>query len=487
MTAKEDGKTNGAGTSVGLKRELGLFSAINLILAVMIGSGIFVSPASALRYSGSVGMCVIVWAVCGVVSLLGALTFAELGTVIPRSGAEYAYFMDSFGPLHKFWGPLPAFLYSWLMVVVIRPAEVAVIILTFSEYLCQPVMDLLCMEDPEASQTVIKYIAIVALGLMTYINVASVKLYVIVQNVFGSFKVLACLIVICGGVYELYMGHTENLFRGFEGTSFKPKDIALAFYSGLWAYDGWCTVTVVTEEIKKPEVNILRSIAISVPIVTLLYVFMNIAYMTVLSIPEMMESKAVAVTFGERVLGPFSFIIPLGVALSTFGCALSVQFGVTRLCYVAGQDGFMLKNFSYVHYKRHTPSPAVVFQGIVAFLFIISGDIVQLIEFASFLIWVSYGTAMVSLLILRKTKADVPRPYKVPIWIPIFILLVALYLSITPIVTDPDPMYFFALGFGLAGVPIYYWCIYKGRRPRKMMNKLTYWIQILFEVVPPED
>lgn len=170
---------------------------------------------------------------------------------------------------------------------------------------------------------------------------------------------------------------------------------------------------------------------ISVPIVTALYVCMNIAYMSVLSVQEMVGAQAVAVTFGERILGPFSFIIPLGVALSTFGCALSVQFGVTRqesffalhfrrqfvifsrLCYVSGQDGFMLKSFSFVHYKRHTPAPAVAFQGLVAFLFIASGDIVRLIEFASFMIWVSYGTAMVSLLVLRRTRSKVPRPYKV--------------------------------------------------------------------------
>ncbi|XP_066250224.1 b(0,+)-type amino acid transporter 1-like [Euwallacea similis] len=471
---------------VGLKRELGLFSAVNLILAVMIGSGIFVSPAPALKYSGSVGMCAVVWVICGFVSLLGALAFAELGTVIPRSGAEYAYFMDSFGPLHNFWGRLPAFLYSWLMVIIIRPAEVAVIVLTFSEYISQPVMDLLCVQDLENENHVTKAMALVALGVITYINASSVKLYVKVQNVFGAFKVLACLVVIVGGIYELSIGNTRNLAKGFKGTSFAPKDVALAFYSGLWAYDGWSAVTTVTEEIKDPEKNIPRSILISVPIVTGLYVFMNVAYMTVLSIPEMMNSQAVAVTFGERVLGPFAFIIPLGVALSTFGCALSIQFGVTRLCYVAGQDGFMLEAFSYVHYKKLTPSPAVVFQGLIAFLFIASGDIVQLIEFASFLIWMFYGTAMVSLLILRRTKPDIPRPYKVPLFIPIFILLVAIYLSATPILADPDPMYLFALLFTVAGVPVYYLCISKRHQPKNIMSKVTYGMQMVFEVAPPQ-
>lgn len=101
---------------------------------------------------------------------------------------------------------------------------------------------------------------------------------------------------------------------------------------------------------------------ISVPLVTGLYVFMNVAYMTALNIPELISSPAVAVSFGERVLGPLAFTIPLGVVLSTFGCALSVQFGVTRLCYVAGQEGHMVESFSYVHIRRLTPSPAVAFQ-----------------------------------------------------------------------------------------------------------------------------
>ncbi|KAK9723420.1 Amino acid permease [Popillia japonica] len=492
----QDTKQNG---KVELKRELGLFSAINLILAVMIGSGIFISPASALQHSGSVAMCIIIWAVCGVISLLGALAFAELGTVVPRSGAEYAYFMDSFGPLHHFWGNLPAFLASWIYVVVLRPAEVAVIVLTFAEYFCQPIFDALCMQDLVLGDHVKKLVGILALalGIITYINVISVKLYIKIQNIFvklyikiqnifSSFKVIACLIVIFGGIYELAIGNTANLNKGFEGTNFHPGSLALAFYSGLWAYDGWSSITTVTEEVKRPEINIPRSIAISVPIVTILYVFMNIAYMTVLSIPEMIHSPAVAYTFGERVLGPFAFVIPLGVALSTFGCALSIQFGVTRLCYVASQDGNMLRSMSFVHVKRLTPAPAVVTQGIIAFIFIVIGNIVALIEFASFFIWVFYGTAMISLLILRKTMKDVPRPYTVPIWIPIFIALVAVFLSVVPIVSEPSIKYLFSIGFIVLGTLVYYWFVYKKRRPR-IMNKLTYFIQVAFEALPPHE
>ncbi|KAB0796655.1 hypothetical protein PPYR_10716 [Photinus pyralis] len=478
---------NGNGAkAVQLKREMGLFSAVNMILGVIIGSGIFVSSASALNHAGSVGMCIIVWIVCGIISLLGALTFAELGTVVPRSGAEYAFYMDSFGPLHPFWGKLPAFLCSWVYVIALRPAEVAVITLTFAEYACQPLFDYLGMFQKSDKDNVAKLISIVVLGIITFINVTSVKLYVKIQNIFSSFKVIACIVVILGGVYQWCIGNFDNLNTGFEGTKYSAKDIALAFYSGLWAYDGWNAVTTVTEELKDPEKNILRSICISVPIVTFLYVFVNVAYMTALSVPEMVDAPAVAVAFGEKALGPVQFLIPVGVACATFGCALSIQFSVTRICFVSGQDGHMIECLSYVHYKRLTPVPAVVMQGILSFLYIIVGNINELIEFASFLIWVGYGTAMFSLLILRKTQPNAPRPYRVPIWIVIFIMLVAVFLAVIPMVTDPSVKYLFAIGFMLLGAFVYYGFVYRKNRPR-IMDKITYAVQVLFEVVPVDS
>lgn len=119
--------TEGKEDGVGLKRHLGLLAAVNVIISVMIGSGIFVSSTAALKYSGSIGLCLIMWTACGVVSFLGALCFAELGTLIQRSGADYAYLLESMRKLHRFWGPLPAFICAWVFVLFLRPAEVAVI------------------------------------------------------------------------------------------------------------------------------------------------------------------------------------------------------------------------------------------------------------------------------------------------------------------------------------------------------------------------
>lgn len=185
----------------------------------------------------------------------GALCFAELGTVVPRSGAEYAYLFEAFAKQHKFWGPLPAFLCSWVYVVILRPAETAVIVLTCAEYSIQPLASVLGIDQLSTAdqQLVIKLIALLGLGIITYINLSSVKLYVHINNIFSVCKVIACLVVIGGGIYQLFLGSTKNLSKGFEGTTTNPGHIALAFYNGLWAYDGWSSVTTVTEEIKRPD------------------------------------------------------------------------------------------------------------------------------------------------------------------------------------------------------------------------------------------
>ncbi|RZF34113.1 hypothetical protein LSTR_LSTR010961 [Laodelphax striatellus] len=470
---------------VELQRELGLFSAVSLEIDNMIGSGIFVSPSTALQNTGSVGLSLVIWAVCGLISLLGALSFSELSTVVPRSGAEYSYFRVAFSKLHPFLGPLPCFLYAWVVVLILRPAEVAIIILTFTEYVYSPVVTLSGFKIAPTYMIILKkLLSLLTLGTISYINFSSVKLFVKLQNVFSSFKIVACFVVILGGVYSLSAGNVSNLNTGFQGSKTSLKDIVLALYSGLWAYDGWSSVTVVAEEIKNPEKNIFRSILIGVPLVTILYFFMNVSYMSVLTIPEMMSASAVAESFGEKVMGNLSIIIPIGVALSTFSCSLSVQFGVSRLCYAAGREGHMIEAFSYIHVRKCTPASAVAVQGLLTTIFILAGDISKLIEFASFLIWIFYGLTMVALIVLCYKKPLANRPYKVPILIPISLLILSVVLAAVPIVFNPQIQYICALIFILLGLCVYYPFVYlKYRLP--FMDKLTYLTQVMLEVVPP--
>lgn len=223
-----------------LKRKVGLFSGVALIVGNMIGSGIFISPGGVLQRSGSVGLALVMWAACGLLAILGSLSYAELGTLIPKSGGEYSYLIDGLSPLHPFWGPLPAFLYSWISVLLLRPTTFAVGCLSCASYTVYPILTSLgfCL-DADKEDLLIKITAILYIGLITALNCYSVDWTIRVQNVFTIAKLVAIIVLIGCGIYQLSTGGTQYLAQGFEGSTTEFGTLATAFYGGLWAYDGW--------------------------------------------------------------------------------------------------------------------------------------------------------------------------------------------------------------------------------------------------------
>lgn len=171
--------------------------------------------------------------------------------MVPRSGGEYAFFSEAFGPMHKFWGPLPAFVFSFTALLLLQPCAAAIVTLTSAEYLVESVLCVVCIQADTVWLK--RLIAIAELCIISYINMTSVKLYLKIQNVCAVTKILSCLVVIGGGVYEMGRGNLKNLEGVFEGTTAAPGNIALAFFSGMWAYGGWSNLTTITEELKKPE------------------------------------------------------------------------------------------------------------------------------------------------------------------------------------------------------------------------------------------
>ncbi|XP_017775722.1 PREDICTED: b(0,+)-type amino acid transporter 1-like [Nicrophorus vespilloides] len=332
-----------------LKRRVGLVSGVALIVGTMIGSGIFVSPSGLLERTGSIGMSFVIWMACGLLSLLGALSYAELGTMNTSSGAEYAYFMDAFG------AP-PAFLFSWASTLVLKPSQMAIICLSFGKYAVEAFVT-----ECEPPEIVVKMVALLAIVVILYVNCYSVNLATSVQNVFTAAKLVAVLIVIIGGIYKICEGNVQHLREPFKNTQYSVGNIATAFYTGLWAYDGWNNLNYVTEEIKNPSKNLPRSIAIGIPLVTICYALINVSYLTVMSPMEMMTSEAVAVTFGNRLLGVMAWLMPLSVTISTFGSANGTLFAAGRLCFAASREGHLLDILSYVHIRRYTPAPGLIF------------------------------------------------------------------------------------------------------------------------------
>ncbi|XP_013098652.1 b(0,+)-type amino acid transporter 1 isoform X3 [Stomoxys calcitrans] len=440
--------------AVHLQRRVGLFSGVALIVGTMIGSGIFVSPSGLLARTGSVGVSFIIWLACGVLSLMGALAYAELGTMNTSSGAEWAYFMDAYGPA-------PAFLFSWVSTLVLKPSQMAIICLSFAQYAVEAFVS-----ECDPPMSVVKMVALVAIVMILFVNCYSVNLGMAVQNVFTAAKLVAVLIVICGGAWKLIQGNTQHLANAFNGPTPNVGAVATAFYTGLWAYDGWNNLNYVTEEIKNPSKNLPRSIVIAA-----------------MSPTEMVQSEAVAVTFGNRILGVMAWLMPLSVTVSTFGSANGTLFAAGRLCFAASREGHLLDILSYVHVRRLTPAPGLIFHSLIAAAMVLYGTIDSLIDFFSFTAWIFYGGSMLALIVMRFTKPNYPRPYKVPIIIPVVVLVISMYLVVAPIIDSPRIEYLYALLFIFAGLIFYIPFVKLGMTPR-FMNKVTLFLQLLLEVVP---
>ncbi|XP_014237123.1 b(0,+)-type amino acid transporter 1 [Trichogramma pretiosum] len=478
---------------VHLKRRVGLVSGVALIVGTMIGSGIFVSPSGLLIRTGSVGMSFVVWTGCGLLSLCGALAYAELGTMNTSSGAEYAYFMDAFG------AP-PAFLFSWVSTLVLKPSQMAIICLSFAQY----AVEAFASEcDPPGE--VVKLVALLALVLILLVNCYSVNLATGVQNAFTAGKLIAILVIVAGGTCKLLQGNTQHLRNTFDSFEEKPEEatvqqqqqqsssvfaeaefygkLATAFYTGLWAYDGWNNLNYVTEEIKDPSRNLPRSIMIGIPLVTLCYALINVSYLAVMSPLEMIDSEAVAVTFGNRILGVMAWLMPLSVAVSTFGSANGTLFAAGRLCFAASRQGHLMDCLSYVHVRRFTPAPGLIFHSLVAGAMILSGSIDSLIDFFSFTAWIFYGGSMLALLVMRRTRPNHPRPYRCPLAIPILVLVISIFLIVAPIVDNPQIEYLYAAAFIGAGMFFYVPFVKYGYVP-KFMDGVNAFLQMLLEVAP---
>ncbi|XP_048461866.1 b(0,+)-type amino acid transporter 1 [Rhincodon typus] len=460
---------------VALKQQVGLISGVSLIVGTMIGSGIFISPKAVLSNTGAVGPCLIVWTACGVLATLGALCYADLGTMITKSGGEYSYLLEAFGPI-------PAFLYSWMCIVVVKPTSFAIICLSFAEYAATPFYP-----GCKTPQIVIKCLAAVAITLITLLNSISVKLASYVQNFLTAAKLIIIVVITVAGIVLLAQGNTENFKNSFDGAQTSFGSISLAFYNGLWSYDGWNQLNFITEELKNPYRNLPLSIIIGIPLVTVCYILVNIAYFTVMTPTELLQSSAVAVTFGDRVLAPASWLVPLFVVFSTFGAANGSCFTAGRLTFVTAREGHMVKILSYINVRYLTPSPALLFNGFLAIVYIIPADINTLINYFSFASWIFYGLTTFSLIVMRFTRKSLNRPVKIPMVFPIIVTIVSIYLVLAPIIDSPELAYLYCSLFIGGGLIFYVLFIYfHFSWTQKVIRPITKHLQLLMEVAPAE-
>ncbi|XP_060918652.1 b(0,+)-type amino acid transporter 1 isoform X3 [Labrus mixtus] len=456
-----------------LKREVGLMGAVSLIAGTMIGSGIFMTPQTVLSTIGSPGASLVVWAACGVLVIMISFCYAELGTVITESGGEYIYILRTSGPV-------VAFMLIFSSVLFVRPAGVASVALGFAQYVVAPFYS-----DCPPPVLVVKCVAAAAILVLAIVNCLNVRLSMSLQVFFMVAKVLSLAVIIVGGVVMLIRGHTETFEDSFENTNVGINPIGIAFYQGLWSYDGWNNLNYVTEELKRPEVNLPRAVIIAISLVTGLYLLVNVSYLTVMTPKELMSSTAVAVTWGNKVLGSWGWIMSLAAALSAFGSLNGTFFSGGRVCFVAAREGHMPDILAMAHVRRLTPSPALIFTTIVSLIVLIPGDFQSIVNFFSFTAWFFYAITLSGLLYLKIKKPELPRPYKVPIILPILVLIAAVFLVLAPIIDDPQIEYLYVALFVLSGAILYVPFIHYKLCPG-LLTKLTVFLQLFLEVAPAE-
>uniref|UniRef100_A0A3Q3PYR2 Cystine/glutamate transporter n=1 Tax=Monopterus albus TaxID=43700 RepID=A0A3Q3PYR2_MONAL len=456
---------------VGLGKKITLLRGISIITGTIIGAGIFISPKGILKNSGSIGMSLIVWLACGVLSLFGALSYAELGTCIKKSGGHYIYVMEAFGPQM-------AFIRLWVEFIAIRPAATAVISLAFGQYILEPLF-MPCYIPPMA----VKLATAIGITSVMYLNSMSVTWTARIQIFLTFSKLLAIAIITVPGMYQLFKGETRNFENAFDLHNMTFSGMPLAFYSGMYAY---CIALVIIP----PALRTMPlAICISMAIVASCYMLINVAYYTVMSAEELLASEAVAVTFAAKLMGNFSIAVPLFVALSCFGSMNGSSFALSRMFYVASREGQLPEVFSMIHIRRHTPLAAVLILYPMTMLQLFVGDIYSLLNFMSFLRWFFIGVVVLGLIYLRYTKPDLHRPFKVPLFIPVVFCITCFFMVFLSLYSDPVNT---GIGFGisLTGIPAYYIFLHFNQRPKWLQRALDSFyrtLQIILEVVPNEE
>ncbi|XP_059610342.1 large neutral amino acids transporter small subunit 1 isoform X1 [Phlebotomus argentipes] len=467
----ENAKSVSGGEEVALKAKMSLLNGVTVIVGSIIGSGIFVSPTGVLKYTGSVNMALIVWTISGVFSMVGAYCYAELGTMITKSGADYAYIMETFGPFM-------AFIRLWIECMIVRPCSQAIVALTFSVYVMKPFFP--DCQPPEESA---RMLAVCCIVVLTFVNCWDVKWATKVQDVFTFAKLLALFVIIFVGAYLLFTGHVE--YFTFENTQGDVASIALSFYSGLFAYNGWNYLNFIIEELKDPIKNLPRAIAISCTLVTVVYVLANASFYTILSPEEVLGSEAVAVTFADRIFGSMAWTIPVFVALSTFGAVNGILLTSSRLFYAGACEGQMPEILTMIQIHRMTPTPAVLIMALLSMLYLMSSDIFALINYVGFATWLSIGVSVLCLPWLRWAQPNLPRPIKVNLIFPVVYLLATIFVTVVPMYASPVET-----GYGVlmisSGIPVYLVFVSWKNKPkwfRKLMVSITGFLQKILLVV----
>ncbi len=424
-----------------LTRRLGLWDAKAIVIGTIIGSGVFIVPGAIARALPSPEWMLSIWVIAGLLSLCGALAFAELGAMLPHSGGQYVYLREAYSPL---WG----FLFSWVLLLVVRSGSTATLAVGFSIYLSYLIPMPPLVERLSAPAIIL---------LLTALNYRTLVGGALMQNVTTILKVGGLLFV--AGIALFYAAPAGVEAVAAPTGNFGGTEIGIAMLACLWAYNGWFQAGFVGGEIRSPGRNLPISLGVGVGIVILLHLLANVAYMRVLTVEEIAGTERVAAVVLERVFGSAGgTIISLIILISITGAINAGILTGPRVYYAQARDGLFFKIFGEVHQRYGTPAFAVLLQGVWAALLSLSGTYTGLFSFAMFAAWIFYGMAVVGVIILRKKRPEWERPYRMwgyPVT-PVLFGAASLWLVVSTLIEKPLPS-LSGLVLIVSGLPFYYW------------------------------
>ncbi len=423
-----------------LKRTLGSRDLTLLVIGNVIGSGIFLVPASVLKQSGeSMPIAIAVWLVGGVLSLMGALSYAELGGMDPGAGGLYAYIRDGFGAF-------PAFLYGWTLFFVIGAGTIATLAVAAADYMTQ---------FTPMSPTQKSIVAVTLIVIMAVINVRGTKGSASVQNLATGIKVLAIL-AMSALLFVLGKGSTFTSVAHTVSTV-SVSGVGLSIISVLWAYEGWQYVTFIAGEAQDPQRTIPRALIIGTLILIGIYLIANFAYVAALGTARMAASDRVAGEAVAEVLGPTAGkAIALAIIISMYSAAHATVITVPRVYFAMARDGLFFRKLADIHPKYGTPAVAVVTSCAWAAVLAMTGTFQQLLTYVVFIGWIFYALGAAAVIALRIKRPNAVRPFTVPgypVTPAVFVLAAAVIVGNT-VVSQPGQA---AIGIGvvLLGAPAY--------------------------------
>ena len=419
------------------------------MVGIIIGSGIFRTPASIARELGSPSLILVFWLTGGILSLFGALTYAELGTMFPRSGGIYVY-------LNEGLGPVVAFVFGWTYALLTKPLAAAGIATVFAEHLNRLF----------GLQWDVALVTCIVLVVLTALNTRGVRLGAGVAVVLTGLKALA-LVGIVAVALALRQGAVANLSAVAAPRPFLAA-IAPALAAVLWAYDGWSDVASIAGEVRNPQKLLPRIFVVGTAVVIGLYVAINAVYMWMVPLPEMRGVPTVAPLVMERLAGPAGgVVVTVMILVSTLGASHGSIITGARVTFAQARDGLLFRFLGRIHPTYQTPDVSLWVQALMSCVAVagtvLLGNVLGKQQFEAltegfvFTMWIFYAGAAVAVIVLRIRRPDLPRPYRCwgyPV-VPVLFILAAVAMTVLSIRESPRSTLPW-LAVLICGAPTYY-------------------------------